>query len=101
MAEFCHHLPDCANRQYVACMDNYFTYPKTIRAFADLGVVTVGTACPSIMPKEIRDCAEKKSAEEKKEYQPLKPGQKEPKTLQNQKPFKSRIVVTILFITWT
>ena len=31
------------------------------------------------MPKEIQDRAEKKLAEEKKEYRPLKPGQKETK----------------------
>ena len=60
-------------------MDNYFTYPKTIRALADLGVATVGTARPSTMPPEICDCAQKKSAEEQKEYKLLKPGQKEEK----------------------
>lgn len=59
VAELCRHLPDCANKQHVACMDNYFTYPKTIRELADLGVATVGMACPLTMPKEIRDPAEK------------------------------------------
>ena len=79
VADLCRHLPDRKNKQYVACMDNYFTYPKTIRALANLGVATVGTARPSTMPPEIRDRAQKKSAEEKKEYKPLKAGQKEEK----------------------
>ena len=79
VAEFCCHLPDCANRQYIACMDDYFTHSKTIRAHADLGVAIVGTTCPLTMPKEICDCPDKKLAQEKKEYQLLKPGQKETK----------------------
>ena len=57
-------------------MDNYFTYPKTIKALANLNVATVGTARPSTMLPEIRDCAKKKPAEEQKEYKVLKAGQK-------------------------
>ena len=76
VAELCRHLPDRLNKTYVACMDNYFTYPKTIKALANLNVATVGTARPSTMPPEIRDCAEKKPAQEQKEYKVLKAGQK-------------------------
>ena len=71
VAELCPHLPDRLNRGYFACMDNYFTYPKTIKALLNLNVITVSTARPSTMPPKIRDCAEKKPAEEKKEYKVL------------------------------
>ena len=37
-------LPDRKNKQYVAVMDNYFTFPKTIIGIRKCGVATLGTA---------------------------------------------------------
>ena len=37
-------LPDRKNKQYVAVMDNYFTFPKTIIGLRKCGVATLGTA---------------------------------------------------------
>ena len=72
VTELCRHLSDHLNKIYIACIDNYFTYPKTIKALAHLNVATVGMACSSTMLPKICDCVE-----EKKEYQPLKTGQKD------------------------
>ena len=64
VADLVRHLPYRKEKQYVACMDNYFTYPKTIKALEQLGVATVRTARTSTMPPEIRDQASKKKGDQ-------------------------------------
>ena len=53
------HLPERKNWKYVACMDNWFTWPKTILACTNHNVATVGTAHNPALPFEINKAAEK------------------------------------------
>ena len=67
------HLPGRRDRKYVACMDNWFTWPKTIMACTDHNVATVGTARNPALPFEINEAAEKKKGKDKDGKQIVRP----------------------------